>query len=95
MAPMRFPALNDRAEGFDVPDERPHKAPRTASGQWVPSPEKLVPRSSGLDCGQWALPRRPSAGWALPIACEGQGWGMEAGDASLYGEGSVTLVTEV
>lgn len=43
LLPTRFPALNDRAEGFDVPDERPRKASGMASGQWVPSPEKQVP----------------------------------------------------
>lgn len=42
LLPTGFPALNDRAEGFDVPDERPCKVPRLASGQRVPYAGKQV-----------------------------------------------------
>jgi hypothetical protein len=69
LLPTRFPALNDRAESFDVPDERPCKAPRKASGQWVSSLEKQVPCSSSLNCEQRALPRRlyPAGLYLQPV----------------------------
>lgn len=89
LLPTRFPALNDRAESFDVPDERPCKAPRKASGQWVSSLEKQVPCSSSLNCEQRALPRRPLTSWALPTACQGSRPGMP-----LFGEAFDSPVTE-
>lgn len=90
LLPTRFPAFNDRAEGFDVPDERPCKASGMASGQWVPCPEKQVPLNSNLDCGQWTLPRRPLTDWASLTEVPGKD---RVGDASLYGEGSVTHIS--
>lgn len=93
LLPTRFPALNDRAEGFDVPDERPCKAPRLALGHWVPCPAKQLQCSSSLDCGQWAY---PGVHWQTQLGLqryrERTSLAIKAGDASFCGGGSGPLL---